>query len=118
MTKKIIKELVLASYTQSALDPKKVEKIVRLLNRSMLKLYIKALKQKEAALSVSIDSVFPIHPQQKETLAGLFPEKKITYVIDPTLLAGLKVTKDDIIFEMSIKGALDTMLERIRNDYD
>lgn len=118
MRKKIIKELVLASYTQGSIDAEKVEKIAHMLNRSLLKQYIKALKRQESKLSVLIDCAYPIDDEQKIDIENLFPNKKFIYSINPSLLAGLKITRDDIIFEMTIKGALDAMLEKIQQDYD
>ncbi|GEM_PF-1484581 len=118
MPKKLIKDLVLASYTNGDLDSEKVEKIAKMLSRSMLKQYLKALKHRDSYLSVAINSAFAIGDMQKEELESMFPEKKITYNIDPRLVAGIKVTKDDIIFEMSIKGVLDEMLKKLRKDYD
>ncbi|QQG40499.1 MAG: F0F1 ATP synthase subunit delta [Candidatus Levyibacteriota bacterium] len=118
MTKKIIKELVLASYTKGNLDPQKVEKIAKILNRTMLKQYIKGLKQRESYLSVAIDSALEVDDKQKDELQEIFPNKKITYNTNSQLIAGIKITKDDIIYEMTIKGALDLIFNRIRNNYD
>lgn len=118
MKSKIIKELVLASYTNGNLDTEKVEKIAHMLNRALLKMYIRTLKNHESFMSVSVDSAFELDDVTKDELIGLFPDKNITYNTDPSLISGIKITKDDILYEMSIRGTLDEIMEKIKQDYD
>lgn len=115
---RLIKELVLASYTNGNLDPKRVERVTRLLNRTLLKKYIKALKNKETFNSVSVDSSYELDERDKKEFETVFPKKNLTFNIDPSMISGVKITNGDIIYEMSVRGALDQILEKIREDYD
>ncbi|MBI2430732.1 MAG: F0F1 ATP synthase subunit delta [Candidatus Levybacteria bacterium] len=118
MSHKLIKELVLASYTNGNLDPEKVEKIVRLLNRALLKQYIKALKNRELETIVCVESPYELDKRYKKNLEDMFPKKKIAYNLDPTLISGLRITQNDLIYELSLKITLDQILKKIRENYD
>ena len=56
MTKKQIRNLATSSYTENQLDNKKVNRISKILNRSELKQYIKAVKIVEKSKTVTVYS--------------------------------------------------------------
>ena len=118
MTKKQLNELVSDSYTGVILDEEKVTKIANLLKRSELKEYIKQLKRHEKKLSVVI--TLPVPPTNDETkkYKSFFPDKKIIYDIDPTLLVGAKIQENDILTEYNLRDALEHLEEYIEGDYD
>ncbi len=116
--KKIISQLVGVSYTRGNLDPEKVEKIATFLNRKMLKLYIKALKTREKQESVFVDSAFTMGNAYQSMFEDLYPDKKIIYNTDDSLVSGVKITNGDLIYEMSIRSALEKILEKAKENYD
>lgn len=118
MNKKFIAELVEASYTEGILDKEKVEKIVSFLNRKSLKQYIYALKAYEKQNTVYIDSAFSIEDIDESIFDDMFTDKKIVYNTDPTLLLGLKVTSNDLVYEMNLKSKFEKILDKIKQNYD
>ncbi len=116
--KHIISQLVMASYTKGSLDPEKVDKIATFLNRKMLKLYIKALKSREIQDSIFVDAPFAIANTCEIMFEDLYPDKKIIYNTDESLVSGVKITNGDLIYEMSIKNALEKILEKVKENYD
>lgn len=115
---KIIEQLVTASYTNEDLDFEKVQKIAGFLNRRLLKVYIKALKRYEKKTTVFVDLPQVAEKEEEKEIKALFPTKKIVYNTDPTLLAGIRITDDDIMYELSIKDSLNKFLESIEQNYD
>lgn len=117
MTKKLLKQLINYSYKNNALIPKNVNSITGLLKRKDLKLYIRAIKIQEKKLSVFID--MPINNGDiKDKFNRIFPNKKISYRKDPTLMLGARITSDDMLYELNLKNTLDKILEFIEEDYD
>lgn len=115
---KIINNLVSASYTNNNMDLTKVQKIAGFLNRKLLKAYISALKRYEKKATVYIDLPQDPEMSEKKEMEALYPEKKIIYNTDPTLLAGVRITNDDIIYELSMKDSLNKILATIEQNYD
>lgn len=119
MNKKTLKQLVLSSYTKGKLDPKLVSSIADKLNRNMVKLYIKGLKNQEKQTSVFIDMPFPPKESDRKTFKKLFPRKKIIYTVDPSLLLGIKITDNDMVHQANVKNTLYTILETMEEEeYD
>jgi 16S rRNA G966 N2-methylase RsmD len=116
--KKLIEQLITASYTDKNMDFAKVQKIAGMLNRKMLKEYIKGLKRYEKKTTVFVDLPYDVQQSEKKGIDALFPEKKILYNTDQTLLAGVRITDDDILYELSLKDSIHKMLEGIEQNYD
>ena len=99
------------------LNPKNVNSIAGLLKRKDLKQYIRAIKIQEKKLRVFID--MPINNVGiKDKFNRIFPDKKISYRNDPTLMLGARITADDMLLEINLKNTLDKMLLFIEEDYD
>lgn len=118
MRKKIIKELALKSYNDIDLDEGIVDSIADRLSRHDLKLYIKELKNYEKKKNVYISLPYPPNKDEKDKVQILFPKKKISYIIDPSLVIGLKITNNDLITEMNLKHTLDDIMLYTTEDYD
>lgn len=117
MSKKLVKKLIDYSYENNKLNSKNVESVARLLGRRDLNLYIKALKRRERKLSVFID--VPINNLSvKGKFKEIFPNKKITWDVDPSLMLGLRIINDDMLFEMNLKNTLDKIQSYMRENYD
>ena len=99
------------------LNPKNVNSIAGLLKRKDLKQYIRAIKIQEKKLCVFID-IPTNYAGIKGKFNGIFPNKKISYRNDPTLMLGARITADDMLFEINLKNTLDKMLLFIEEDYD
>ncbi|MCL5439047.1 MAG: hypothetical protein M1268_03590 [Patescibacteria group bacterium] len=106
MTKKQFRLLAEASYTKNKLDSKKVEKIVKLLPRKDTKMYIKALKNKENKTTVSITLPRQPKKQIEKLFKNMYPNKKIIYNIDSSLIVGVKVIDNDLVYEENLKDTL------------
>ncbi len=118
MRKKIIKQIALKSYDGDMLDEKIVDSIAEKLSRHDLKLYIKELKNYEKKKNVYVSLPYPPTIKEKEAVHLLFPKKKISYIIDPSLVIGVKITNNDLVTEMSLKNTLDDIMLYTAEDYD
>jgi F0F1-type ATP synthase delta subunit len=119
MTKKYIKELAKKSYDDKGnLQEKIVDTIGGQLNRADLKKYLNAIKAQESKKYVTITSAKSLSRKSQEELASLFPDKKIVYVTDPSLLAGIKIRTNDTEYEMSINSNINALMNNLLQQYD
>lgn len=116
MKKKIIDKLVSASYSNNFLDQGKVNKISALINKSDLKKYINGLKMVERKKNLILSSPFDNPDLAK--FKKLFPNKQIIFTKDPTLMLGVKIVDNDIIYEFTLKNCLDKIIAHIEQNYD
>ena len=103
------------SYKNGTLNPEIVLAIAEKLTRKELKVYIKAIKLAEKRRSVTIAFASNITNDEQKQLQSLFPGKKLIVTQDPTLLAGIRITNNDDIFEMNLKHELDDIIQQIQN---
>jgi F0F1-type ATP synthase delta subunit len=113
MKKNLIKKLAEESYTKNTLDHDKIEKIAKNLKREDLKAYIKSLKTLESrrTVTVTLPSEEGIR-EIKEQFDRIYPDKKIVFTIDPSLLTGIKVVDFDNEYELSLKGFLESSIKQ------
>lgn len=111
MTKKEIKKLVLASYTKNKLDIKKVNKIVKHFTRAEFKNYIKYLKLHEKTKNIIVE-VSNISEKEKimKEIKKIYPEKNISIKENRAILAGIRITDNDIIYEANLKSKLENLV--------
>jgi F0F1-type ATP synthase delta subunit len=114
MTTKQIKKLAVASYSANLLDIKKVNRITKLLNRTQLKRYIKFLKTLEQSktLKVIISTRDAKNGLSKE-LKKLFPTKKLEFSEDKSLIAGMKLIDNDIVYDFNLKNTFENLVSYI-----
>jgi F0F1-type ATP synthase delta subunit len=115
MTKKQIKKIAKLSYTKDLLDPKKVSTATKNMTRRELKDYIKALKNEELTrkvivLTTSLKTTDSFNNQFK----NLFPNKKLIFKKDPTLLGGVRVIDKDTVYDLNIKSRLENLVNYIK----
>src|SRR3972149_10838978 len=111
MKKKQIKKLAITSYTKGELDYKKVKKNIKFLNRSELKLYIKAIKNYENIKTITV--FVPSIAGKKNILKDLkkiFPKKRIIFKKDESLIAGIRIIDNDIVYDTNIKNTLENLV--------
>lgn len=118
MNKRILKELVSESYTGDELDPTKVMKIADVLNRSELKLYIHAIKDVEGKMSVTVTIPEGMGDLEMEQFKDIFPNKKLFVEKDPTLILGVKVTDNDMVYDFNLRNTLEKMVKYVEEKYD
>lgn len=117
MKKNIIKKLADASYTKDKLDEGKVKKVAKSLKRGDLKVYLKDLKDIEARSTVFI--TVPAEEgltEMKRYFTKLYPDKKLMFSIDESLLTGIRVVDYDNIYELSLKSFLESSVKGALND--
>lgn len=117
MNRRVLKQLVSESYSGNELDQGKVEKIAKVLKRRELKEYIKALKNRENQMKVTIAAANDIEIDEF-LLSELFPEKKIDFQKDPDLLLGVKITDNDLVYNFNLKSRLEKLIEKMKESYD
>src|SRR5579872_1162467 len=110
MNKKIIAQLVLASYSKEKLDEKKVEKIAKLLSHADLKKYIRGLKLSEMKKTISL--VLPDKSLYNKSLLGQ-SKKQVKVIEDKSLLLGAKVIDNDMVYDLSLKNSLDEFIQSL-----
>ena len=117
MRKNVIKKLATASFTKDRLDEVKVKKVAKSLKREDLKVYLKDLKDMESRKTVFI--TVPSEEglsEMKSYFTKLYPDKKLMFSIDPSLLTGVKVVDYDNIYELSLKSFLESSVKGGLND--
>lgn len=107
MDNKLIKKLAKASYIDSRVDEKKVERIAPNLNRKQLKEYIKALKNLESKFTVYIDHSSELRGNIKKEIEELFPNKRAIFRKNEDLIMGIKITENDIVGNINLRNSLD-----------
>jgi len=120
MDKNLLKQLVNYSYIGTQLSGKRVAKVSKMLKskKEYFKNYVRALKKQEKSLSVFIDVPINNFDQYKGKLKKIFPNKKIVWNIDPSLILGVRITEGDNVLEMSLKRSLDNIVSKIGENYD
>lgn len=114
MTTKQIKNLAMASYTKNSLDAKKVNRIVKLLSRAQLKTYVKFLKSLESSKTVKV--IIPKHGTKSDLtkeLKKVFSDKKLEFSEDKSLIAGIKIIDNDIIYDFNLKNTFENLVSYI-----
>lgn len=117
MKKVLIKKLADESFNKNNLDEKKVARIAKALKREDLKVYIKDLKNIEAknTVKVTIPASRGIS-EMKAYFSKIYPNKKIVVQVDDSLLTGIKVVDYDNVYELSLKGLLESAIKEYTND--
>lgn len=120
MDKKLLKQLVDYSYVGEKLNVERVGKVTKLLKnkREDFKMYIRGIKKRERYLHVFIDLAKNNFEQFKNAFKKIFPNKKIAWNIDPSLLLGVRITEGDNVLEMSLKRSLLQIVSKIEQSYD
>jgi len=123
MIYKNAKKLALQSFDNNILNQKKVNLIEGKLKSSDMKKYIKALKLIERK-----NTIYLVLPNEKikngvdyaiESLKKMYPGKKIEYLYDKSLMAGIKIINDDLIYEYNIGNTINNIFLHLnQKNYD
>lgn len=123
MKYKDIKKLAIQSFTKNDLDQKRVTLIAKHLKRSDMKKYIKALKLIEKK-----NTIYLVLPNEKikdginyitELLKKRYSTRKIEFLYDESLIAGIKIINDDLIYEHSMGNTINNLITYLKEEnYD
>lgn len=116
MNSKMMDKLITASYKDNSLDQKKVNKVFTLISRSDLKKYINGLKLMESKKNLIISC--PVENQDLKKIQKYFLHKKIIFQKDPSLMLGVRIVDNDLIYDFTLKNSLDKILSYIEQNYD
>jgi F0F1-type ATP synthase delta subunit len=114
MTIKQIKTLAASSYTKDSLDAKKVSSIAKLLTRAQLKTYVKFLRSLKRSKTVKV--IMPKLDAKSDLVKNLrkiFPDKKMEFSEDKSLIAGLKIIDNDNIYDFNLKNTFENLVSYI-----
>lgn len=110
-----IKYLLLLSLTGGKLDPEKIARIAKTLSRRELAAYYKMLLKMRAEEKAHVTTAVEIPEDVAEKIAKLFPDKDVTFLNDPKIIAGLTVKVTDFIFDASLKRYLADVKKEYQN---
>lgn len=113
---KKMKKFALASYKKNNLDYSLVMKIVKNLSRSELKEYVRAIKNIENSKNVEVtvvDSILAADLIRK--MESIFKGKKIVVKEDKSLIAGIKISDYDMVYELNLKNKINKIIDFINN---
>lgn len=116
MDKKKIKILAQKSYKGQLLNENLVKKIAVSLNRQDLKKYIFALKNIESSKSLIVVAQTP--GNYKKKIQEIFPNKKIVFKEDPSVLLGVKLIDSDMVYDFTLQNTLEKILDFVDKNYD
>lgn len=115
MKKKIIKLIALKSFARNNLDPIKVKKFSKSMKRKDLRQYIKYLKHYESKnkITIVIPSMEKINKKDLGRFAKLYPNKKIEYLEDPSIILGIRLIDNDLIYDFNLKNTFENITQQI-----
>lgn len=114
MTKKYIKELVEKSYTTDGLlDEEITTFLAQKLSRADLKKYINAIQLKERKTTVIIKTSSDLSQKELDEFKKEYADKKIEYKKDESLLLGVEIIDNDMIYNKSLKNRLEGVMSSI-----
>lgn len=116
MDQKTLTKLALSSYTNDAIDEKKVLRVAIQLDRKDLKKYIRAIKAIERKKNLFIQ--VPDKNKYKKLVEDIFSGKRLIIDEDPNLLMGIRITDDDMVYDMSLENRINAIIDKLEESYD
>lgn len=105
-----IKNLGELSYKNGELDQKTVEAIADKLDRRELKEYIRFLKSEEEKKLIRVTSAKELTDGSRKMIQNRFPDKKVLYSIDPTMINGIRIIEKDNEYEISLNQTFNDII--------
>ncbi len=112
MTKKRIKQLAKETFEKDNLNQKKLALIIGRLKKTDARAYIQALKQIVQGNTVFVHSPVAVDETAQKQLELKFPNKKMIYVLNKNLLAGMKILDNDLLYDYSLETKIDRVVKR------
>lgn len=120
MEKRLLKHLVDYSYVNNRLDIANVKKVAKLLKdrRENLKEYVKELKKREKDQNVFVYVPTQSLGSYKGKFEKLFPNKKVVWIVYPSLVLGVRIVDGDDVLELSFRKVLQNLISDVKQSYD
>lgn len=121
MTRRQIKLLAQASYVRNNLDSIKCNKIADKLTREDFKRYLRILKtiEREKTVTVIVPEMTLGEKQNVEKRFGsMFKDKRIQVETDQSLVVGLKIIDNDLVYELSLRDTISRINNYLLEQYD
>lgn len=111
MTKKDIQFLARSSYRGNKLDERTVTGFVSHLDRKAIKTYLRQLKtlERQRIVFLALTST-KLYNDHREIFEKMFPEKEILVHVDQSLILGVRIQSNDMIYEQSLRNCLENIL--------
>lgn len=115
MNKKQIKLLALKSFIKNNLDYKKVKTFTGKMTRADLRKYINYLKIIEArnSVTITVPDLDKVKKIDLDKVKKLYPNKKIKYLEDESLILGIKIIDNDLIHDYNLKNTFDSIKAQV-----
>ncbi len=83
-------------------------------------MYVRTLKNWERKRSVDIIIADEKYKKNLKVsmIKKVFPNKEVRYSADSTLVAGVRIVNQDMVYDFNLKSTLDDIVEHIRKQYD
>ena len=107
MDTKAIAKLAEISYISNTLNEKRVNNITKHLTKAELRAYLKALKRLEKKNNILFEYAYDLSEQNKKKFKELYGDKQITFIKNPDLLVGIRITEDDKVYNLNMNHALE-----------
>lgn len=119
MNKAQIKIIAQKSFGRNQLDSKKVKLFTSKMKRRELRNYIRAVKSIDSKnkVTVIVPSIESFKKSDMSPLSKIYTGKKIIYEEDPSIIVGLRLIDNDLIYDFNLKNSFDNMIEKIE-EYD
>ncbi|MEK7186571.1 MAG: hypothetical protein AAB675_04415 [Patescibacteria group bacterium] len=120
MTTKKIRKLAEITYVDREINRNILKKASLKLTKKELKIYIKSLKniQKKIFLKVYVPSKKIFTIEFRKSLEKFFENKELEVIEDPSLMAGLRIVDNDMIYELNLKDSMENMVDYLQKTYD
>lgn len=115
LDKKFLKQLVEISFRANEFNQPVVEKISSHLSRNELKKYVDELKKEDRKRTVIVEVPTKDGELHLDQIQSLFPNKKILFRKDTSLILGMRIIDDDIVYEFDLKDSLENMRSYIED---
>jgi len=112
-----LQNLVDLSYAGDSLDEKTVLAVADRLKRGNLKRYVKELRKRENKNRVVVTLPFQPDENDKKRFGDIFAGKRILFNIDESLLMGVQIINNDIIYNLNLKDSLERVVSHA-SEYD
>lgn len=113
--KKELKKLALSSFSGNDIDVKKVKRIAGVLSRRELRQYAKLLKLIDSQKKVRVIISSKADKTLQSKISKMFVDKRVIFEEDPSLLLGVKIVNNDVLYDFNLKNELNEMKEFVAN---
>ncbi len=118
MKAKLTKQLAKESFDNNVLVEKRVKTIAGKLKRKDTRSYLKALKVIEQKNTLYVSMPVNYDESIQKALKFRFPDKKIVYILNKDLLAGMKIIDNDILYDFTLQGKIERLIRHLYDTND